>query len=510
MLKAGMGGFRNKYKFASNSQIGPREDKPMKIYNSLTRGKEDFNQLTPGEVKMYACGITVYDDCHIGHAMQAIFFDVIRRYLEYLGNKVTYVRNYTDVDDKIIAKGIELGCNPLEVSSRYIAESEKDMAALKVRPATHQPKVSDNIQAIQDFISGLLNKGAAYISNGEVFFDVPKFKPYGRLSGRKTDELLSEDAPGANKRSPHDFTLWKPAKPGEPAWDSPWGRGRPGWHIECSALANKFLGKTLDIHGGGLDIIFPHHENEIAQSEALNSCKFANYWIHNGLVMVDNRKMSKSLKNFYTIKEALAKYQADVIRYMILSFSVSSNVNFSEDNLSAANKRVYLYYQILQQVDELLSRHPGEASGKPTGVPAIDSFKNDFTGAMDDFFNTAKVISTLPALFRAVQEVLLAKRTSEGEKAGILRQFRQNLGAMSGVLGMLDETAADYTGEFKSRYIRNNKIDISFIEARIEERAAARGAGDYIKADAIRKELTQLNILIQDKPGGGTDWAISA
>ncbi|HAH31884.1 MAG TPA: cysteine--tRNA ligase, partial [Elusimicrobia bacterium] len=300
----------------------------MKIYNSLTRAKEEFKQITPGEVKMYACGITVYDECHIGHAMQAVFFDVIRRYLEHIGNKVTYVRNYTDVDDKIIAKGVELGCDPLDVSARYIAESEKDMAALKVRPATHQPKVSDNIREIQDFISGLLAKGAAYVSSGEVFFDVPKFKDYGRLSGRKTEELLSEEAPVAGKRSPFDFSLWKPAKPGEPAWDSPWGRGRPGWHIECSALANKFLGKTLDIHGGGLDIIFPHHENEIAQSEALNSCKFANYWIHNGLVMVDNRKMSKSLKNFYTIKEALAKYQADVIRYMILSFSVSSNVNF--------------------------------------------------------------------------------------------------------------------------------------------------------------------------------------
>ena len=481
----------------------------MKIYNSLTRGKEDFKQITPGEVKMYACGITVYDECHIGHAMQAIFFDVIRRYLEYLGNKVTYVRNYTDVDDKIIAKGIELGRDPLEVSAYYIAEAEKDMLAIKVRPATHQPKVSDNIQAIQDFITGLLDKGAAYSSNGEVFFDVPKFKDYGRLSGRKTEELLSEDGPVAGKRSPYDFSLWKPAKPGEPAWDSPWGRGRPGWHIECSALADKFLGKTLDIHGGGLDIIFPHHENEIAQSEALHSCKFANYWIHNGLVMVDNRKMSKSLKNFYTIKEALAKYQADVIRYMILSFSVSSNVNFSEDNLSAANKRIYHYYQILQQVDEFLTKYPGEAAGKPTGVQVIDSVKNDFSVSMDDFFNTAKVISTLPALFKAVQEVLLAKKTPQGDKAGILREFRHNLGAINGVLGILDEAPAGYAAEFRNKYICNNKIDVTAIEAKIKERAAARSAGNYTKADAIREELTQLNISIQDKPGG-TDWSVAS
>ena len=481
----------------------------MKIYNSLTRGKEDFRQITPGEVKMYACGITVYDECHIGHAMQAIFFDVIRKYLEYLGNKVTYVRNYTDVDDKIIAKGIELGCDPLEVSAKYIAEAEKDMRALKVRPATYQPKVSDNIQAIQDFISGLLEKGAAYAVDGEVFFDVPKFKDYGRLSGRKTEELLSEEGPAGGKRSPFDFSLWKPAKPGEPAWDSPWGRGRPGWHIECSALANKFLGKTLDIHGGGLDIIFPHHENEIAQSEALNSCKFANYWIHNGLVMVDNRKMSKSLKNFYTIKEALVKYQADVLRYMILSFSVSSNVNFSEDNLSAANKRLYHYYRILQQVDEALARHHGEAAGKPTGIPAIDSVKSDFSASMDDFFNTAKVISTLPALFKAVQEVLLAKKTSQGEKVSILREFRHNLGVISGVLGILDENPAAYTAEFKSRYIRNNKLDVAVIEAKLKERTAARAAGDYTKADAIRDELAKLNISIQDK-AGGTDWSVAS
>jgi len=481
----------------------------MKIYNSLTRGKEDFKQITPGEVKMYACGITVYDECHIGHAMQAIFFDVIRRYLEYLGNKVTYVRNYTDVDDKIIAKGMELKRDPLEISAEYIAKAETDMSALKVRPATHQPKVSDNIQVIQDFIGGLLEKGAAYVSNGEVFFDVPGFKDYGRLSGRKTEELLSEDAPSAGKRSPYDFSLWKPAKAGEPAWDSPWGRGRPGWHIECSALANKFLGKTLDIHGGGLDIIFPHHENEIAQSEALNSCKFANYWIHNGLVMVGNRKMSKSLKNFFTIQEALAKYQADVIRYMILSFSVSSNVNFSEENLVAANKRIYFYYQILQQVDEVLAKNPGEAAGTSTGFPAIDSMKSDFSASMDDFFNTAKVISTLPALFKAVQEVLSAKKSSPAEKAGIFREFRRNLGVINGVLGILDEIPADYLAEFKSRYILKNKIDVAFIEYRIKERADARSAGDYAKADAIRKELALLNIVIQDKTGG-TDWFVAA
>ena len=498
----------------------------MKIYNSLTRKKEDFSPIKAGEVRMYACGITVYDECHIGHAMQAIFFDVIRRYLEYIGNKVIYVRNYTDVDDKIIAKGLELGRDPLEVSSHYIAESEKDMHALKVRPATHQPKVSDNIQPIQDFISGLLAKGSAYISNGEVFFDVPRFADYGRLSGRKTEDLVGRRRRQAIKDRRTIFPC-EAAKPGEPAWTRSWGR--PPWlaYIECSALANKYLGKTLDIHGGGLDIIFPHHENEIAQSEALNSCKFANYWIHNGLVMVDNRKMSKSLKNFFTIKEALEKYQADVIRYMILSFSMSSNVNFSEDNLSAAGKRVYHYYQVLKQIDELLALHPEVPGGGATaslgetatavstrgsipwkGGLEADPVKKDFMAAMDDFFNTAKVLSSLPALFKTAQEVLLAKGTPPAEKARTLRKFRFGLKDISAVLGILDEEPSEYLAGFRTKYIRNNKLDVALIEARIKERTEARKSGNYARADALRDELSKLAILLHDKPGG-TDWSIA-
>lgn len=480
----------------------------MKIYNSLSRRKEDFAPISSGEVKMYACGITVYDECHIGHAMQAIFFDVIRRYFEYRGQRVVYVRNYTDVDDKIIAKGHELGRDPLEVSTHYIAESDKDMAALKVRPATFQPKVSDNIKEIQDFIGGLIKNGAAYVSGGEVFFDVPKFAPYGRLSGRKTDELLSEDDSGGRKKSPHDFSLWKPAKEGEPSWDSPWGKGRPGWHIECSALANKFLGKTLDIHGGGVDIIFPHHENEIAQSESLNSCKFANYWVHNGLVMVDGRKMSKSFKNFYTIKDALGRYQADVIRYLILTFSLSSNVNVSDENLSAANNRVYRYYQILNEVDALLAVHPTGDDGSLAGIREIDSFRDGFVAAMDDFFNTARVLSMLPPLFKAAQETLLMKGLEIGQRVRILRQFRSVLRDVNAVLGILDETPSEYVAGFRARYIQSGKLDVAAIEAKISERTTARQSGDYVRADAIREELSNLRVLLHDKPQG-TEWSIA-
>ena len=269
----------------------------MKIYNTLTKCKEEFKPLNPGEVKIYACGITVYDDCHLGHAMQAIFFDLVRSYFEFLGSKVTYVRNYTDIDDKIIARAWDTKRDPLELSSFYINEAKADMCALKVKPATFEPKVSEHIGDIIAFIRKLIDKGFAYQAGSEIFFRVANFREYGKLSNRKPDELKPEPGSDARKESPNDFSLWKPAKSDEPYWESPWGKGRPGWHIECSVMAEVYLGHTFDIHGGGLDIIFPHHENEIAQSEAANGCRFANYWVHNGLLMVDNKKFPKA----YTI-----------------------------------------------------------------------------------------------------------------------------------------------------------------------------------------------------------------
>ncbi len=476
----------------------------MKIYNTLSRKKEDFVPITPGEVKIYACGVTVYDECHLGHAMQAVFFDIVRRYFEYLGNRVVYVRNYTDIDDKIIAKAAETGKDALAVSAHYIGEAEKDMKALKVRPATFEPKVSDNIDAIIGFIRGLIEKGFAYEAGGEVFFEVSRFAGYGKLSGRRPEELVPDPAANALKRAPQDFSLWKPAKPGEPSWDSPWGRGRPGWHIECSTLAKKYLGETIDIHGGGVDIIFPHHENEIAQSEALHARRFANYWVHNGLVMVDNRKMSKSLKNFYTIKTALEKYPADVIRFMILSFGMASNVNFTEENLSAAHKRVYYYYQVLERIDAII-RENGGTPVAPNGQH--DGFSALFREAMDDFFNTARLLGTFPARFKEIADLLASRKTGTEAKLQAALSFRESFGAISAVLGILDENPVEYLRGVRMRYVAERGIGENFVLGKIGERAKARAAGDFKTADAIRAELSSLGISLQDN-NAGTDWSV--
>lgn len=479
----------------------------VKIYNTLTKTKEDFKPITPGTVKMYACGITVYDECHLGHAMQAVFFDLIRRYFEYLGLRVTYVRNYTDIDDKIIARAKDTKRAPLELSDFYINDAKTDMRALKVRPATFEPKVSEHIPDIVAFIQKLIDKKCAYQAGEEVFFRVSSFPGYGKLSNRKVEELKPEQDGDDRKESPYDFSLWKPAKPQEPYWESPWGKGRPGWHIECSVLSNVYLGPNFDIHGGGLDIIFPHHENEIAQSEAANDCKFANYWIHNGLLMVENKKMSKSLRNFITIKNALAQYQADVLRYMILSFSISSNVNFTEANLSAANKNVWNYYQTLSRVDEVLAAGPVTME-KESGIAAIDNMEAVFTESLDDFFNSAVFLAHLPEMFKALTEVLNSKKISGPDKAAICRKFRNNFDRITPVLGILDEKPAKYLEAFTQQYITKNKLNIPAIEKKIAERLAARKNRDFKSADAIREELLKSGIALHDTPTG-TGWTVA-
>jgi cysteinyl-tRNA synthetase len=479
----------------------------LKIYNTLAKRKEDFMPIKPGEVKMYACGITVYDECHLGHAMQAVFFDLIRRYLEYSGYKVTYVRNYTDIDDKIITRANESGRSPLELSEFYIKDAQQDMHALKVRPATVEPKVSDHIPDIIAFIQRLIEKKAAYQSGSEVFFRVVSFPGYGKLSNRKVDELQPEPGEDTGKESPYDFSLWKPAKPGEPFWESPWGKGRPGWHIECSVMSNKYLGPNFDIHGGGLDIIFPHHENEVAQSEAANGCRFANYWIHNGLLMVENKKMSKSLHNFVTIKNALERYQPDVLRYMIMSFAISSNVNFTEANLSAANKNVLNYYRILERVDAAVAAVPGTTE-KSCGIPAIDNIEAVFRDSMDDFFNAAVFLAHLPEAFKALSDLLAAKGTSAEDKAAICRKFRGIFAKITNVIGILDEEPRKYIEAFTNQHITHNKIDVAAIEAKIQERLAARRNKDFKTADAIREQLIKSGIALQDTPSG-TGWTIA-
>ncbi|MBN1413412.1 MAG: cysteine--tRNA ligase [Spirochaetales bacterium] len=476
----------------------------LQIYNTLTKKKEEFTTLTPGKVKMYACGVTVYDESHIGHASQAIIFDVIRNYLEYSGYEVTYVRNFTDIDDKIIKKANETGKDALEISSHFIKRSQEDMALLKIRPATHEPRVSNHIPDIISFIEGLISKGHAYQAGGDVLFDISTFKEYGKLSKRKIDELINEDT-GA-KKNPGDFALWKGVKPGEPSWDSPWGKGRPGWHIECSVMAKKYLGETLDIHGGGMDLVFPHHENEIAQSEALHDKPFSRFWIHNGLIMVNRQKMSKSLGNFYTITRAAEKAPTDVIRFMILSCHYGSNIDFMESNLTTASKRVHYFYRTLSKISQLCSSVK-ETDSEDLLKDLNTSMEKEFRAAMDDDFSTAKVIAFLSETFSQINEFLDDKSIKPGRKIHSLNNFKTGLLKVTSVLNILNDEPEAFLKSFRTLYLKNNGIDEKEITDLINKRSDARKAKDFTLSDKIRDELADKNILVQDTPSG-TEWDI--
>lgn len=473
----------------------------ISVYNSLSRKKEEFVSQNSNDVKMYACGITPYDECHLGHAMQAVVFDTIRRYLEYRGYKVTYVRNFTDIDDKIINKGQKENKDPLEISKYYISESKKDLAALKVRPANFEPLVSEHIPEIISFIDTLIKKEYAYQIGNSVYFNVPSFKGYGKLSGRNQDEMMSEEGDG--KKFPGDFALWKGKKGYEPSWDSPWGQGRPGWHIECSVLAYTYLGETLDIHGGGVDIIFPHHENEIAQSEALTGKQFAKYWLHNGLVMVGKQKMSKSLGNFYTIKQAIELYGADVLRYMILSFSYNSNMNFETNNFISSEKRVNYFYSTLIKLNSLIKNNLTEEMPVEEKMRTLfNKFDSEFHTSMDDNFNTAKALALINDLFTNINNYM--DRTPMCSKA-TLNEFLRILNPLKVLFNLVDENPIEYINNFKNRISSRIGVDRSNIDKMIKERNEARLNKDFTKADDIRNELTRLGVSIMDGKTG-TDW----
>lgn len=477
---------------------------PIRVHNTFSRTIEDFVPQEPNRVRMYACGVTVYDEAHIGHASQAVFFDVIRGYLQFRGFEVTYVRNFTDIDDKIINKANETGRSATEVSEHYIEETRKDLAALKVRPASAEPKVTEHVPEIVEFIGELCAKGVAYESQGNVLFSVEAFPAYGKLSNRRIDESYEGEAV-EGKRSAPDFALWKAAKPGEPSWPSPWGPGRPGWHIECSALARLLLGETLDIHGGGVDLLFPHHENEIAQSESRSGKPLARYWLHNGLVMVDGRKMSKSLGNFYTIKEALGEYVPDVIRYIILSHHYSSNIDFSHDSFRTAEKRIYYFYKTLAAVTAFL---------ESTEAPAVQASPQDgallesFTASMDDNFNTARTLAAVSHAFTEANSLLQDRKKPLSEKTEALRRFMHDLRAIAGVLHILDDNPDAVLEEMEGRFLERHGMSREEIEEQIEQRRAAKERKDYAAADAIRAQLGTRGIKLLDRRDG-TDWEIA-
>ncbi len=464
----------------------------IKITDTLTEKKLEFNPLVGRTVKMYVCGPTVYDHAHVGHARSAVVFDVIRRWFEYRGYKVIFVRNYTDIDDKIIKRAKEKRLSWQEVSEKYIKSYEEDMGALNVKEPTYKPKVSQHIREIIEMIDGLIEKGYAYESGGDVYFCVEKFPEYGKLSKRKIEELRAgaRIEPGEKKRNPLDFALWKKSKEGEPGWESPWSFGRPGWHIECSVMSMKYLGETMDIHGGGLDLIFPHHENEIAQSEAYTGKTFARYWVHNGFVMVNKEKMSKSLGNFFTVKEILEKFSPDVLRLFLISTHYRSPIDFSLERLEEAKRGLERLLNFLR-IKEVISELP--VGGEGEVKVSVSSYRKLFEEAMDDDFNTAKALGVL---FELVKEANLIKDSAvkrgeigEGEKKFFLDAM-EFLESSLKTLG------------FKLEREASKGIEKELIELLIEVRGELRKKKEFQLADLIRDRLKELGIALEDLPTG--------
>ncbi len=461
----------------------------IRLYNTLTRKKEEFQTLEPGVVKMYVCGVTVYNDAHVGHAMSALVFDIIRRYLEYRGYTVRHVMNYTDVDDKIIARAKQLGEDPLELSQKYIEEYAKELAALNVLPATSYPQVSKTMPLIIEFIQGLIQKEAAYAApNGDVYFSVISDEDYGKLSGRKLDDMQAgaRIEVGEAKEHPMDFALWKAAKPGEISWDSPWGRGRPGWHIECSAMNLAELGEQIDIHGGGNDLIFPHHENEIAQSESYTGKPFARYWIHNGMLQLGGEKMSKSLGNIVSIKDFLAKRDADVMRMLVLSGNYRAPLIFNEETQDTAEKNLERFKAALRPASPSSAGLPAEAASAL--VSQAESTKQAFIEAMDDDFNTPLALAALYELVKAINTARDNGATDEQ-----LKPAQSMLRELTGVLGLrLHEKQGSSEDEAK-------------VIALIEERNEARKQKNWARSDEIRDQLKEMGVIIEDSKDG-TKW----
>lgn len=460
----------------------------MRLYNTLTNQKEDFVPITPGQVKMYACGPTVYNYIHVGNARPLIMFDVLRRYLEYRGNKVEFVQNFTDVDDKIINRANEEGILPQELAEKYIREYYTDAQGLGVHEATVHPKATENIPNIIEMVSTLIDKGYAYEVGGDVYFRTEKFENYGHLSQQPLEDLKA----GARvdvadiKESPMDFALWKAAKPGEPYWASPWGNGRPGWHIECSAMVNRYLGQTIDIHCGGQDLAFPHHENEIAQSEAANGCKFVNYWLHNGFISIDNRKMSKSLGNFFTVRDAAQAYGYETLRYFMLAAHYRSPLNYSGEVLmqcKAALEKLYTGVENLKFLAENASVETFSAE-ESEFLSSLDKYKDKFIQSMDDDFNTANALAAIFELLRDVNTRVSAHNPSRGLAMGCLNRLTE----LTEVLGLLEEKKEDVISDD--------------IEAIIEQRQEARKSKNWAEADRIRDQLKEMGIVLEDTPQG--------
>jgi len=476
----------------------------LSIYNTLTGKKEPFHSLQPKTVRMYVCGVTVYDYCHIGHARSALVFDVIRRYLEFSGYQVEFVKNFTDVDDKIIKRANERGVSCDAITAEYIEAYYHDMGKLGVRRATNEPKATEHMAEIIELVSTLIQKGLAYQVAGDVYFQVDKYPAYGRLSKRKLEDLQAGARVEVDerKRHPMDFALWKSSKPGEPSWDSPWGAGRPGWHIECSAMSMRHLGETFDIHGGGMDLIFPHHENEIAQSCGATGKEFARYWIHNGFVQINQEKMSKSLGNFFTIREIFEKSEwsqeiaGEILRYFLLTNHYRSPLDFSDQGLREAKYALDGFYDLFNRLTET-AKLEDSVNGKLT--TAIERTRSAFEQAMDDDFNTPAAVAELQGFRSAVNKLLEAGLSTEAR--GQARQLFRSLGSVMGLFQL-----GKWQFKVDLSDIGVSGLDEKEIEEKVKERNEARRQKDFKKADEIRQSLASHGIVIEDKPDGTSRW----
>ena len=467
----------------------------MKIFNTMTRTKEEFVPMEEGKVKMYACGPTVYNYFHLGNARPFVTFDTLRRYLEYRGYDVTFCQNFTDIDDKMINKANEEGTTVKEIADRYIAEYYKDADALGILRPTYQPRATETMDEIISLITDLMDKGYAYVIEGDgVYYDVPKFKEYGKLSHYNLEDLQAgggeRGASYEGKKNPADFALWKFKKEGEPFWDSPWGEGRPGWHIECSAMNRKYLGKTIDIHGGGQDLIFPHHENEIAQSEAANGCTFARYWMHNAFVNVDNEKMSKSLGNFFTVRDIVEKFPYEVIRFFILSGHYRMPINFSDELLKSAQNGLERIMTAVESSDFILGNasglNPEDAAVKEL-ADATSEAKTSFIANMDDDMNTADAITSVYTLVRVLNTHLTAKGVSDKE----IRAAADMICELMNVLGL----------DIRAMLKKDSGIPSEVMEL-VNQRVEAKKNKDFAKADALRDQVSAMGYQIKDTPQG--------
>ncbi len=484
----------------------------VKIYNTLTRKKEAFQSLEAGHIKLYVCGITSYDYCHIGHARSALAFDMIVRYFRYLDYKVTYIRNFTDIDDKIIARASEQNTSTEELANRFINEFYMDMDRLGVDRPTMEPKATEHIQEMIDLISELIDKDMAYAANGDVYYRVGSFAEYGKLSGRKLEDMQAgaRIRVNENKDDPMDFVLWKASKPGEPSWKSPWGAGRPGWHIECSAMSRKYLGDTFDIHGGGQDLIFPHHENELAQSEAASNKPYVTMWVHHGFVTIRDEKMSKSLGNFLTIRDILDHYHPEVLRFFIFSTQYRNPLDFSEAAMQDAMAGLNRLYECLAAVNALgdnCSDTVAPVAGNKD-IRKINALEGKFQTAMNNDFNTAQAQGCLFETIKVINKIIRQLPDCPSiQDTKLLQKSGETIKKLAGIMGILQEDATEYLAARKAEMLAKTDISEAEILTYIEQRNQARDDKDWARSDEIRDSLLNKGIELKDGPDG-TGWSV--